>query len=221
MNEADSITPAVSASQRSIKNNFRWLTPLFNQHVVYKWLCMSVEREIGYIKVGSLSAICSYMVESVILYMRKDRPVPLPLLILGSRPRATVERYVLPPGGILYGCGSGRLSGFLGVVWVFSGWNESRRVKTLFPVFCISLEKTSHHWGFFWDSIECYSFPTSDLGYCHPFAYNLFISSAFRGGWQPVQTYWTMVSNRAAGEQNQTYCLDCYFYIYSKSLRTC
>lgn len=73
---------------------------------------MSVEREIGYIKVGSLSAICSYMVESVILYMRKDRPVPLPLLILGSRPRATVERYVLPPGESFMDVGADGSVGF-------------------------------------------------------------------------------------------------------------
>lgn len=38
----------------------------------------------------------------------------------GWRPRATEWGYVLPRG-ILYGCGRGRLSGLLGVVWAFSG----------------------------------------------------------------------------------------------------
>lgn len=52
--QLDSITAAPAccfASQRSIKNNLKKLTPSFNQHVVYKWLYTSVEREIGYIKV--------------------------------------------------------------------------------------------------------------------------------------------------------------------------
>lgn len=69
----------------------------------------------------------------------------LALLILGSRPTATEERCVLPRG-ILYECGRGRLCGFLGVIWVFSGLERKQAgesfISTFFFLFI--LEEQSH-----------------------------------------------------------------------------
>lgn len=67
--------------------------------------------------------------------------------------------------------------GFLGVVWVFLGRNESRRVKTLFPQCSVSVWKNRITQFLSTQFV----FLTVDVGYCHSVCYHLLFSSAFMG----------------------------------------
>lgn len=161
---------------------------------------MSAEREIGYgFNLRSISRhLLPHRRTAYVVYEERQTR-PLPLLIPGSGPRATGDRYVLPRG-ILYGCGRGRLSGFLGVSWVFSGWKKKRKKDgwRLFISTALWKKQTHPSASLNTDGSASYLLSTKDLGYYYPPCHNLF-PSVLRGGIENRSHYHSkMELNRAA-----------------------
>lgn len=159
------LTPGVLPARDPFKNNFQWLTPSFNQHVVYKWLCTSGEREIGYIKFKLCQPPSASVWWNHLCCIRgetgQSSSTPNPWI----KAKSYRGEICSAPGNPLWMWGVTAHWFFLGVVWLFC--NESRWVKTLFPQCSVFvLEKHNHQsvfnknthgsvtWVCFWDILS-------------------------------------------------------------------
>lgn len=155
------------------------LTPSFNQHVRYKWLCMSAEREIGYIKVGFCQPPSAPTRWNLLCYIwgETDQSSSTPNPWIKAKSYSTEIRSA--PGNPLWMWERTAQWVCRGRLGVLGSEREEAGEDFISTALRIRLEKQNHRWVF---QTQMTLNGTSDLGYCHPGCCNMLVSSACRWG---------------------------------------